>query len=97
MKLTEEHLVELGFQLNDISAEESGGDPYRFYTLDLSETNSNFCLISCSNDETENDNWTVEFLETEIKFTHYEHLRDMIFQFNELKRFTKNEQIYGKK
>lgn len=95
MKLREEHLVQLGFDRNDISAEESGNTPYHFYTMDLSKMNSNFCLISCSNDEIENDEWQVEFLETEIRFTHYEHLRDIVYQFQELKRFTENEKKYS--
>jgi hypothetical protein len=95
MNLREQHLIQLGFERKDISAEESGDTPFHFYVMDLSETNPNFCLISCSNDEAENGEWWVDFLETEIRFHHYEHLHNMIFQFQGLKRFTENEKKYS--
>lgn len=95
MKLREEHLVQLGFERQDVSEEESGDVAYHYYTMDLSETNRNFCLLSCANTETIDGEWFVEFLETEIRFYHYEHLHNMIFQFQGLKRFTENEKKYS--
>ena len=95
MKLREDHLVELGFERRDISAEESGHDPFHFYVMDLSEQNPNFCLISCANDEVKDGEWYVDFLETEIRFHHFEHLHNMIFQFRGLKNFTENEKKYS--
>lgn len=95
MRLREEHLVQLGFERQDVSEEESGDVAYHYYTMDLSETNRNFCLLSCANNEVENGEWNVEFLETEIKFFHYEHLRDLIYQFENLKKFNENEKKYS--
>ena len=87
MKITDKHLKELKFQRNDISAEESGEDPYTYWTLDLSKSNYQFCLISCADNECDEDgNWYVEFFEVpEYRFTELEHLINFIYALNRSK------------
>ena len=58
--MTEQDLINLGFKKENVSAEESGTDPYHYYVYDLSDTDLNFCLISSANDEAKDDNWYVE-------------------------------------
>lgn len=97
MKLTETNLVELGFTLVDISAEESGHKPFHYYVMDLSNENKNFCLISCAHDELEDGDWWVEFLDTEIRFYHFEHLQNLIHSINVAKEFIEKEKKYSPK
>jgi len=47
--LSEQELYHLGFERNDVSAEESGDKPYYYFTLPLID---NECLISCENNDT---------------------------------------------
>jgi hypothetical protein len=87
MKITDNHLKELGFQRNDISEEESGGDPYTYWTLDLDSGNPNFSLISCASDERDEEgNWYVEFFDVDdYKFTEVEPLTEIINVLNKSK------------
>ena len=45
--MKEEVLVQLGFNRNDISEEESGASVFHYYTMDF----GSLCLISNENDE----------------------------------------------
>jgi hypothetical protein len=65
--ITEKDLIELGFERNDETAENSG-EPYDwyYYTLDIGDTWDKFCLISNSSDEAENDEWTVYIFDSEL-------------------------------
>jgi hypothetical protein len=87
MKITDTHLSELGFQRNDISEEESGGDPYIYWILDLDSGNPNFSLISCASDERDEEgNWYVEFFDVDdYKFTEVEPLTEIINALNKSK------------
>lgn len=48
--MTEQDLIDLGFDRND---DDSDGENYYYYTLDLDPNDLNFCLISSSSDEPE--------------------------------------------
>jgi len=65
--ITEKDLIELGFERNDETAENSG-EPYDwyYYTLDMGDIWDKFCLISNSSDEAENDEWTVYIFDSEL-------------------------------
>ena len=47
--ITEKLLLSLGFEREDVSAEESGDEPYFYFTYNLK--NERAILISCANDE----------------------------------------------
>ena len=68
--MKEQDLIELGFERTDVSAEESGGDAFHYYTLDFSK---GFSLISNASDEKTlvagHYRWHVEVFEApEINF-----------------------------
>lgn len=87
MKITDTHLKELGFLRRDISEEESGGDPFTYWLLDMSTNNPNFALITCSNDEREDgEHWKVMFFDVDdYMFTEVEPLADIINALNNSK------------
>lgn len=87
MKITDKHLEELGFDRNDISAEESGAEPYTYWSIDLSENNPNFALISNANDEREDGiHWRVMIFDTDdYAFTEVEPLTDFLNGLNKSK------------
>jgi hypothetical protein len=87
MKITDKHLEELGFQRSDISAEESGGDPYTYWTLDLDSMNPNFALITCASDERDAEgNWYVMFFDVyDYRFTEVKPLTEIINTLNKSK------------
>ena len=64
-KLTEEVLLNLGFEKNIVSAEESGNEiGYFYFTLELKNRE---CLISDANDEAEkNGYFTVSLFNSEL-------------------------------
>lgn len=80
-RMTEKDLIELGFERNDISAEESGyPTDWYYYTYEFTK---GLCLISCDNEEAEKrgpENWYVEFFETEtpIRFTGVDQVFELI-------------------
>jgi hypothetical protein len=49
--MKEEVLINLGFERNDVSEEESGDKAFYYFTMDFGD----LCLISNSNDESEKD------------------------------------------
>lgn len=87
MKITDNHLEELGFKRNDISEEESGGDPYTYWCLDMSSNNPNFALITCASDERDEEgNWYVMFFDVDdYVFTEVEPLTKIIHALNKSK------------
>lgn len=82
INITEEVLMDLGFQRNDVSAEESGGSAFHYFNLDK---NGECLLISCGNDETINGQYyTVEiFNGSEFGYiVNKQHLREFINSVN---------------
>ena len=75
--MKEQDLVDLGFERTDVSEIESGGDPFHYYTLDFARGLS---LISQASDEVIDNEWFVEFFETDptIRFTVREHVEALI-------------------
>jgi hypothetical protein len=49
--MKEEVLINLGFERNDVSEEESGDKAFYYFTMDFGD----LCLISNANDESEKD------------------------------------------
>ena len=69
-------LIDLGFERNDVSAEESGDFPFYYYTYDITDE---LCLISSDDGEAKKDGWTVEMFDYDgIKFTNVEDLKTLI-------------------
>jgi hypothetical protein len=78
--ITEKDLIELGFERNDETAENSG-EPYDwyYYTLDMGDIWDKFCLISNSSDEAENGEWMVYIFDSKLfKFTERYQLEKLI-------------------
>jgi hypothetical protein len=67
MGITEELLLSLGFEKNLVTEEESGGDAYYYYSVDLLTDDNGYAtitLLSCANDEVEdNGGWLVEVID----------------------------------
>ncbi len=65
--MTEKQLQKLGFNKETVSGEESGEDPFYYYTYNITDT---IILITPANDEVKNNNWGVKFLDPtpHIKF-----------------------------
>jgi len=65
--MTEQELTNLGFSKINISAEESGGNAFYYFDLDITRYTS---LISNSNDEALKNEWQVEFFQDDsVVFT----------------------------
>ena len=65
--MKEEELIQLGFERVDVSEEESGDNPFHYYTYDIG--NGRISLITQSNDEVKDNYWHVEvFDDTSIRF-----------------------------
>lgn len=75
--MKEKDLIQLGFQRQGVSKEESGDKAFHYYTYDIG--NGTISLITQSNDEVENDSWHVEvFDDPHIKFETVEDLTKFI-------------------
>jgi hypothetical protein len=61
--MTERELEILRFKKVEVPSEESGGNPYHYYTHDVVQGLS---LISNDSDSAKNSEWYVEFFNTEI-------------------------------
>ena len=74
--MREEFLIQLGFQRNDVSAEESGDYAFYYYTMDFGD----LCLISNSDDEAITDlSWAVEIFDNRaLRFTNEEDLKNLV-------------------
>jgi len=86
--MKEQDLLDLGFERNDVSAEESGDNPFYYYTYDIT---NEFCLISSDDGEAKKDGWSVEMFDySDIKITDAEDLKALIDIIN---RNTVNEKV----
>ena len=74
--MKEQDLIDLGFERNDISAEESGDIPFYYYTYNITDE---ICLISSDDGEAKKDGWRVELFDYEnIEFRNTEDLKTLI-------------------
>lgn len=64
-KLTEEVLLELGFEKVIVTAEESGDNEFYYFTLDLTGDGRE-CLISDASDQVDNGEFVVDMFNTEL-------------------------------
>jgi hypothetical protein len=64
MKIKEKDLITLGFKRTDVSEQQSGANPFYYYTLDFGK-NKVVSLISLSDDEVVNNNWQLSIFEDE--------------------------------
>jgi|688.fasta_scaffold424459_2 hypothetical protein len=58
--MTEQNLEEIGFERTDVSAEESGGSAFYYYTIDIGD----ICLISNSSDDAEIEGWWISIFDS---------------------------------
>ena len=73
--MSENDLIELGFERTDETAESWGGDnDWYYYTLDL----GGLTFITNASDEWDSDGIWVEIMETEIKFKGSGDLWDLV-------------------
>ena len=74
--MKEEVLINLGFERNDVSEEESGDKAFYYFTMDFGD----LCLISNANDESEKDGgYFVEVFDNmDIRITIEEDLKALI-------------------
>jgi len=82
--MTQKELIELGFEREDVSAEESGNKPYYYYSYSL---NQFITLITQANDEVIDDNWYVCEEDLSIGTDNYQDLKDFINVFEKVKYF----------
>ena len=74
--MNELDLIDLGFERNDVSAEESGDVRFYYYTYNVTDE---LCLISSDNGEAEKNGWRVEMFDYEnIEFTSIEDIIKLI-------------------
>jgi hypothetical protein len=82
--ITEQNLINLGFQRNDETAESSGSEKdWHYYTLDIGEV----CLITSANDEIQDNTcWHVHLFEyTSIDI---DNMTDLVNFIDILKKIT---------
>ena len=53
--MTEEIFEKLGFERVDVSAEEAGGTPFYYYSIDIGDV----CLISNDDEDAQKNGWEV--------------------------------------
>lgn len=71
--MTEQNLIDLGFNRVEVSQKEAGGAPFYYYVYDF---NTYFSLITPADDEIEEGEWRVEIFEhSEICFKEVEDLK----------------------
>lgn len=64
--IKEHNLVNLGFDREDISSFESGGNPTHYYTYNFGHPQYGLCLITnCENEVEKDGGWFVELFEVE--------------------------------
>ena len=74
--MKEQDLIDLGFERTNVSAEESGDNPFYYYTYNITDE---LCLISTDNDEAERNGWYVELFDYEnIEIRNLEDLKTLI-------------------
>ncbi len=80
LKITEEHLINLGFNRTDVPEEESGSDAYYYFTYDVGA----FSLITS---EGGSKSISVEIFDyDEFKIRDYETLVELINILNKIKK-----------
>jgi hypothetical protein len=73
--MTEQEIIDLGFEKTIVPAEESGElTDFYYYSRDI----EHICLISNSNDELVNGDWFIEILEGGIRFFNSDDVRQLI-------------------
>ena len=81
-KMTEQDLIDLGFEKQIVTKEQSGGPTdWHYYTYYFAK---GFSLISQASDEVTNDKWFVEVFETDgkIEFTDLDLVKELISLIN---------------
>ena len=80
MKITEMDLERLGFEKIVVSPEESGdATGYYYYEYELSDRNTDFCLISIESAKVVDDSWKVQLFEVaDYEFSDRFKLREFI-------------------
>jgi len=75
--MTEREIQLLGFTKINVSSEESGSEPYHYYVYEFTK---GLQFITQDSESVKDDNWYVEFFNTEIpiRFTKMEHLQSLI-------------------
>lgn len=88
MNIKDEHLEKLGFEYRHVTEEESGDSEFSYWSFDLSESNKQFCLLSCASDEKpDGEHWVVELMDVEeYVFTDHVQLEKFITSILESKR-----------
>lgn len=88
MKISELDLEQLGFSKVVVSPEESGTPlGYYYYELELSDVNSDFCLISMESDQVQDDIWQVKLFQVhDYVFSDREELKEFVFQIFKFKK-----------
>jgi hypothetical protein len=86
--MTERELEILRFEKVEVSAEESGDVGYHYYRHDIV---NGLSLISNDSDETDGDNWYVEFFNTEIPVRFYD-MNKVLVLINTLTKAIVNEE-----
>lgn len=82
--MTEQDLIDLGFDRVDETAEKTGYPrDWYYYTYDFTRGLS---LISCDNEEAEKSGWHIElFQESKIRFTNTHDVQELIKIINKAK------------
>ena len=80
MRITEMDLERLGFEKIVVSPEESGDTTgYYYYEYELSDRNTDFCLISIESAKVVDDSWKVQLFEVpDYEFSDRFKLREFI-------------------
>ena len=76
--MREEDLVSLGFEVVEVSAEESGDEAFYYFKYDFG-VERGICLITPANTSIIDNKWYVEIFDYDnIRFTNYQDVRDLI-------------------
>jgi len=86
--MTENEIKSLGFKRVGVSSEESGDKPYHYYIYEITK---GIEFISSESDISKDNNWFVEFFNTEIpvRFYKMEQVQTLINIFENSKVTTK--------
>ena len=76
MKIKEQDIIDLGFERVD---DDDNGDPYHYYTLDIGNDYVPMCLITNSNDEAKEVNWSVTIFDYDsIELNDLDNLKSLV-------------------
>jgi len=75
-KITEENLLDLGFERHDVGIEESGDKSFYYFTFEI----GSLCLLSNSDDECIDGMYAIEFLDYSdaVRFNDIKTLTDLV-------------------